>query len=72
MVLLQYNTLSVRPDRVGDRLKYLMSHNLSKCMKFYFILKPRQQHSVPISCFSHELVKAYRELTALRFPSNEM
>lgn len=35
--------LSVRPDRVGYRLKYLMSHNLSKCMKFYLILMPRQQ-----------------------------
>lgn len=54
----------MRPDRVGGRMKYLMSHNLSKCMKFYFILMPRQQHSVPIRCFSHELLNAYSEMNS--------
>lgn len=55
-------TFSVRPDRVGYRLKYLKSHNLSKCMKFYFILMTRQWHSVLIGCFSHKLVNACSEM----------
>lgn len=33
-------------------------------MTFSFILMPRQQHSVPIGCFSHELVNAYSEMNS--------
>lgn len=38
-------------------------------MTFYFILRPRKQHSVPTTCFSHKLVNAYSETNRYASPA---